>query len=93
MSFLSFLINHIIIGPGIKHNKKITILSTKVFIYSVFLKFETAIRIKEPDIKQHKIDMIKFDSENETSKQAIVNNKKVNLFRKSVKFTFFLPFL
>ncbi len=49
--------------------------------------------IKEPDIKQHNNDMIKFDSENETSKQAIVNNKKVNLFRKSVMFTFFLPFL
>ena len=74
-------------------NKHSIVLSTKVFIYSVFLKFETAIRIKEPDIKQHKIDMIKFDSENETSKQAIVINKKVNLLRKFVKFTFFLPCL
>jgi hypothetical protein len=57
------------------------------------LKFEIACPTNVPDIKQHKIDNKKLDMLNETNKHAIVNNKKVNLFKKSVRFTFFLPFL
>ena len=42
-----------------------------------------------PDIKQQNIESKKFDRENETNKHATVKSKKVNLFRNSVKFTFF----
>jgi hypothetical protein len=57
------------------------------------LKLEIACPINAPDIKQHKIESKKLDRLNETNRHAIVNNKKVNLFKKSVRFTFFLPFL
>lgn len=46
-----------------------------------------------PDIKQQSIESKKFDKENETNKHTTVKSKKVNLFRNSVKFTFFLQFL
>jgi len=57
------------------------------------LKLKIACPTNVPDIKQHKIDSKKLDMLNETNKHAIVNNKKVNLFKKSVRFIFFLPFL
>jgi len=57
------------------------------------LKLKIACPTNVPDIKQHKIDSKKLDMLNETNRHAIVNNKKVNLFKKSVRFTFFLPFL
>ena len=83
-----------IIGPGIKHNKKITILSNIFLILLFFfLKLEIACPTNVPDIKQHKMDSRKLDMLNETNRHAIVNKKKVNLFKKSVRFTFFLPFL
>jgi len=57
------------------------------------LKLKIACPNNVPDIKQHKIESKKLDMLNETNKHAMVNNKKVNLFKKSVSFIFFLPFL
>ena len=57
------------------------------------MKLKIAYPNNVPDIKQHKIESKILDMLNETNKHAIVNNKKVNLFKKSVRFTFFLPFL
>jgi hypothetical protein len=59
----------------------------------LFKSLKIACPTNVPDIKQHKIDSKKLDMLNETNRHAIVNNKKVNLFKKSVRFTFFLPFL